>query len=495
MDIPKPVQAAIYAYLALPVLLFFAGWLKFYIAVPLCAIVMIALYFTIKRSAPEFAMTDASVFRINGNIWKYAAAFGIIFLWVLLGGIGKLTFQNSDHTSRNGLFELLVNNKWPVVIDSPYYDKPVGLIYYIGFWLPSALVGKCFGMTAGCFAQTLWASFGIFLFYFIVTAKFVKKAALWPLMVIIFFSGLDILGKYLTGEDIISIISNNTDHIEWWIGFPYLQYSSMTTQLFWVFNQAVPIWLCTVVIVAQKNNRAIALLLALAMLYGVLPAIGIAVLVLFMVGKSLAAAVKQKPPAVSMRSFFTEHITLENCVGVAAALVFVIYYTGNFVSQNGSFRSWTGFGGVLVMVVIFFAVEAGLYLAVVAPLHKSNFLFYYVVVMLLFICPWYIIGICNDFCMRVSIPALVILMCLVIDTLIKSKESNKRRLTAAIICLLVIGSITPLNEIVRSVSYTIETEKSALPQGTYSLNPIEEASIRDQFYGYADNFFFSYLVK
>lgn len=495
MEIPKPMQVVIYTYLSLPIAIFFLGWIKLYIAAPLCVLLIIALYRATELSVPEPYTPDTAQLMMKGNLWKFAIAFGIIFFWVLIGGVGKFTYQFGDHTTRNGIFELLVNSRWPVIIDSPHYDKPVGLIYYIGFWLPSALIGKCFGMTAGYLMQTIWASIGIFLLYYIVTVKFVRHVALWPLVVIIFFSGLDIVGKYIMGEDLLSIISNNRDHIEWWIGFPYLQYSSMTTQLFWVFNQAVPIWLCTVVIITQKNNRAIILIFATAMLYGVLPAMGIAVLVLFIGGNSFILALKQKPLATSLRGLISDHLTFENYVGVVIALIFMAYFSGNLVSQSGSFRSWTDFSGVLVMVIVFFAVEAGFYLAVIAHSHKRNHLFYYVIVMLFFICPWYIIGIYNDFCMRASIPAIVILMCLVIDSLSKAKESNSRKMTAVIICLLIIGSITPLNEIVRSVSYTIETEKSDRPQGIYSINPIEDNRIRDQYYGYSDNIFFKYIGR
>ena len=518
-DIPKQVQAVVYSYLALPVLIFCIGWMKIYIAVPLCVLIVFSLYRMIKASGSEIGTpgihqepkgesgrgknaNHSSVPLMNrfrcsmeGTYGRYAIAFGIIFFWVLISGVGKFAFQNGDHTTRNGIFELLVDNNWPVIIDSPHYDRPVGLIYYIGFWLPPAFVGKLFGMAAGYFAQAVWASIGIFLLYYIVTVKFAKKAALWPLSIIVFFSGLDIIGKYLMGEDILSILGNNREHIEWWIGSPYLQYSSMTTQLFWVFNQAVPIWLCTVVIITQKNNRYLALLFAFSMIQGVLPAIGIALLIVFFAIKNIALIVKGKPFAKSARPLVAEHLTVENCLGVAVALVFLIYYAGNFVSQNGSFRSWTSFGGIIIMVVFFFVVEAGVYLAAVAAYHKRNYLFYYVIAMLLFVCPWFIVGIYNDFCMRVSIPALVILMCLVIDTLTKAKKEKKRKIVAAIVILLVIGSYTPLNEIVRSVSLTIETEKSSMPQGIYSLNPIEVDSIRDQFYGYSDSFFFKYLAK
>ncbi|MCL2151928.1 MAG: hypothetical protein FWH57_03045 [Oscillospiraceae bacterium] len=490
MNIPKPMQIAIYTYIALPVLIFFSGWIKLYIGAPLCVLVVIAFYRAIMISEPGSPQV-----RIKDNLWKFAIAFGIIFFWVLLGGIGKFTFQNADHSTRNSLFELLVYNKWPVIIESSYFEKPVGLVYYIGFWLPPALIGKCFGMQAGYFAQTVWASIGVFLFYYMVTALFVKKAALWPLVVIVFFSGLDILGKYLMGEDIVSIIGDNREHIEWWIGFPYMQYSSMTTQLFWVFNQTVPIWLCTVVIVAQKNSRIMFLIFALSTLSGALPAVGLGVLVLMLTIKSFVLALKKKPIAASLREFVFGHLTFENYVGVVIALVFALYFAGNLMNRSGTPRTWSSFGGVFVSVVVFFSVEAGVYLAAIAPFHKRNYLFYYVVVMLLFICPWYIFGVYNDFCMRASIPAVVILMCLVIEALSKAKELKMRRLLAVIICLLIIGGVCPLHEITRSISYTIQAEKSSDPQGITSLNPIEYDGIRDQYYGYSDNVFFKYLAK
>lgn len=38
-----------------------------------------------------------------------------------------------------------------------------GLIYYIGYWLPAAVVGKVFGLTAGYYFQYVWAIIGIFI--------------------------------------------------------------------------------------------------------------------------------------------------------------------------------------------------------------------------------------------------------------------------------------------------------------------------------------------
>ena len=84
------------------------------------------------------------------------------------------------------------------------------------------------------------------------------------LCILIFFSGLDIVGAYLTSMDYINM-RYDPWHLEWW-GTPY-QYSSMTTQLFWVFNQAtsgVVVYQCLTYI--QKNNRNLVYILACCML-------------------------------------------------------------------------------------------------------------------------------------------------------------------------------------------------------------------------------------
>lgn len=47
----------------------------------------------------------------------------------------------------------------------------------------------------------------------------------------------------------------NHEHIDFWCGIA--QYSSMSTLLFWVFNQAIYAWLILCIILAQKDNRHI----------------------------------------------------------------------------------------------------------------------------------------------------------------------------------------------------------------------------------------------
>lgn len=84
------------------------------------------------------------------------------------------------------------------------------------------------------------------------------------------FSGMDILGYYVTGIDMSTVAQS--DHLEWWTKF---QFSSITTQLFWVFNQCIPAWLVTILLFLQKSNKYMAVLLAAAMLNCTLPFVGL----------------------------------------------------------------------------------------------------------------------------------------------------------------------------------------------------------------------------
>ena len=181
----------IYIYLFLPVLIFVVGWLKWYWALPFGILMALACVkgFTDSVQCDCFLL-EKSDFRI------LIKALFLIILWVYLSGIGGWCYQNSDHEARSAIFRALVEYDWPVVS----YDGSRGLIYYIGFWLPAACFGKVFGLEAGYTVQVIWAVLGIFIVYYLICV-FRKKVELWPLVFMIFFSGLDYVGAWIRSEE------------------------------------------------------------------------------------------------------------------------------------------------------------------------------------------------------------------------------------------------------------------------------------------------------
>ena len=130
------------------------------------------------------------------NLLKIVFIITVIGVWVYYSGIGRLVFQNTDHSARNAIFDILVQYDWPVInyevnLDiMPKGTTATSLVYYIGFWLPAAVVGKIFGLEAGYGFQIFWAILGITLVYYLLCERY-KKLLMWPLLILIFFSGLD----------------------------------------------------------------------------------------------------------------------------------------------------------------------------------------------------------------------------------------------------------------------------------------------------------------
>src|SRR5690606_40225431 len=134
----KYLQRISILYLTFPFILFCFGWLRLWIAIPASLIILFTLYQFFKQSSLPTS---------QASITNYPSVFTVLLitaLWIFFSGIGGFAFQNWDHHWRNAVFHDLINFDFPV-----YYTKPEAgpikmLVYYIGYWLPSATVGKYF---------------------------------------------------------------------------------------------------------------------------------------------------------------------------------------------------------------------------------------------------------------------------------------------------------------------------------------------------------------
>jgi len=468
-------------YLFLPFIIFLIGWIKPIISIPVLIILIVCFYRMVK-SFPELWLPEIS----RENILNTVIILFIIIIWVYFSGIGKFVAQNSDHFLRNGIFQTLVFEKWPIVNFYPsvkYYNKPISLVYYFGFWLPSAIIGKLFGLTAGYIAQMIWASMGIFLFYFLIIAKYIQKIIFWPLLVLIFFSGLDILGMYLLGNKFSDV--SITAHIEWW-GIPF-QFSSMTTQLFWVFNQAIPLWLATLLLIIQKNNRCIAVIIALIMITSTLPFVGLVILAICVIIRNIISKNLKKKVMFFLRDIFT----FENIIGGGLiGIISFLYLKTNISSGSNGFLYYQSIKGTVFLWFLFYIIESGVYFIVIWKYQKNNYLLYYSTLWLA-VCPWIVVGNSYDFCMRASIPALIVVLLLVIDTINKSYSIKDFKTFIAIIIILIIGSFTPIKEITRTTVSTVDRMRK-----NQSIALESEDIWEDNFCGFIqDSIFFDYLAR
>lgn len=450
MEIRKSfLKNASIVYLSLSVICFLLLWCRWYVSlISIMCTVYIAFRFIIdeKRNKESIYIEKK---------WM-AIILLVIFFWCILGGQGGFYYQSPDWPARNAIFKKMIFSETPVFFSEGYF-----LCYYIGHWMIPNVIGKTL-IRLGVSAEMVWSisniclliytMIGVTLAFFLVISflkRNKKRDLILLLSIFILFSGLDIVG-YLIRSTYTTVQSFVPYHIEWWNDYP--QFSSNTTQLFWVFNQAVPAWVATMLFIDSDSIKKDGFIGTLLLLFSPLPIFGCVVLVL---GKILQNyLIKRK-----IKSFFKDLFTIDNVLSFIIVLpVIVSYILANTRISQGEFTSTVAevnFFAVILSYALFLMLECGIYLIFVYKEYKKSYLFYTV------LCALPIIGCISlgssyDFQMRASIPLLFVLMIMVMDVLLKGLDSrkNERVIKVALLSIvLVIGSITPLIEFYRGIDY------------------------------------------
>lgn len=358
------------------------------------------------------------------------------------------------------------------------------MIYYIGFWLPAACVGKLFGLEAGYTAQVIWAILGICIVYYLICV-YRKKVDLLPVVFLIFFSGLDYVGTWILGEEGINL--NLALHLEWWAYD--IQFTSMTAQLFWVFNQAIPAWISTALILTQKNCKSMMFILSLTMLTSTIPFVGLIPIVIYLYIKRVRVD----------RSSWKEIFTVQNIIGVVVVGGCVFLYLAGNISGGVVRREQAGFTVVepaarLLKYLLFYFLEFGVYLYFICRYRKRDSMVHLITIILV-ICPFIKVGYGYDFCMRASVPALFILMLMCMETLERIRLDGKKFLLVGYCVVLLLGAITPFNEINRSVRETFWRTTNGESVRYPEISIENELLYAKNFSGKVDgNFFYQYMT-
>lgn len=457
------ILSVAYFYLAIPVLIFVLSWMRWYIGIPLCLLICYGLFRLIYESPATWIPHWNKC-----TVLQLIISIALIAFFVWLSGIGQLSYQNSDHYSRNAAFDALCSYSWPIYEQHPM-GYTVSLVYYIGFWLPAAVMGKLFGATFGYIFMMLWAMLGISLFYLLICVHR-QKLTVVPLLIFLAFSGLDALLQLCVGNG-GAILSFS--HIEW--SFSTFQYSSFVTQLFWAFNQAIPAWLITVLLFYQKNNRNIVFLLSLTLLSCTLPFVGMIPIVLYLMFGRKYERINTRKEWWS--AWFRDTFTLQNVVCGGVITLFILTYLLSNTQAGGSgpeaaastlnfvWSSYPNFWQFLWRYLLFVLTEFGIYAILIYRITPRKGLFW-VTIATLAVVPLICIGVGYDFCMRASIPAMVVLYMLVCNALYQSFAQRQWRTFLPLLAALVVGAITPLHEVMRSLIYTFKGELSA---GTFDI--------------------------
>ena len=471
-------------YLAVPGVLFALGWLR-----PLAAAV-VAL--PLAAGTADFIRQAAAErknlpFRNRRDACKLAWMLALVLLWVLLAGVGGFVWQNPwDHKFRNAVFQDLVNRPWPVRQDG------LGLCYYLGYWIPSALVGKAFGLEAGYAFQVFWAVLGISLAGLLIF-RWLGRVSWKAFGVLVFFSGLDVVvfGLFTlqtAPNPLYSFCGNLFRGVHMELLTEYFNASSNTTLLFWLYNQIIPFWVGMMLLLTRKNNRSAVLVFGLMLFYCPFPCVA---LVPVMVYWMLLEGEKRITLSGLWRRF-RQAFTLCNLGVVPFALTIALYYASNIARGRLGFLPLNG--AVVGRFILFFLCEFGVYLLFVYRDNRKDPLLYLLGAVTA-ACSFVVMGDSYDFAWRTCIPFTFYLMLLVMKQV---EGMNWRRPRGALLALvLLLGAATPAAEMMRTLHgelAVLQGQQRARSDALPTAFQQEENECYVNFVGDGDSLFFRCLA-
>ena len=508
------LKAVVFAYISLPVFLFLTFFLRISIALPSIAVYGAMLYFALRSERRE----EEKKIELSTRIMFLL--FLAVLAWTFLGGLNGHWFQTTDWDCRNAIFRDLITHTWPV-----RYANGSALVYYIGHWLPVAAISKIvlrlggldMAWAVGQNLLWLWTAVGVYLVLLLLLVYHEVKTSKQVLLVallFVFFSGMDLIGAIAT-KHIGNLLSPEVMHLEWWTS--HYQFSSLTTCIYWVFNQTVVPWLTVICFLFERTPANYIFLFVACLACGPFPAVGLAAL---MFARGIEYLV-QGLRTYASRKYFAKLLYPGNLLGTLTIVpIYLVYYGCNNATndmtayraegiaalQNVSFveksLQWfaENFKVSVIYFAIFFVLEAGLYLILLYCDKKSDVLYYAVWVSLLLF-PHFHIGKYIDFCMRVSIPALFVLMVFCGEAILRYCEERKKsghikrmQIRVLVVCLL-IGAATPCVEIGRGFYHVAKEKTTAL-----SYDPIYSFETQPVMYNFSTEFpdktiFFQYLAR
>ncbi len=441
--LPDRVSAAVLCYLAAPVLVFVLGWLKPLPGIALAALLAWALY----RLCADMAPDEGTKRSLAVLAWL----LGLSLAWSALGGAGHLVYANLDWRTRDAVYADLIFSAWP-----PSYGLEAGVDLILrsatGFFLAPAAVAKFAGVGLAPALLMAWCALGVFLFFLMLPlpTAFNRRLLLLSLAVV-FFSGMDYAAIVLVhGQTPVFPLP-----LEWWRPWTY---TSLTGQLFWAPNHAIPLWLGTVLIFRHRGSPGLpglGIVLLAVLLFWTPFAIGLAPWLAWAIlqrrGSVASAVVGISLPywlaALFLGALGIAYLSLPGIDPIPLQL-------GASAGSNGASTGGWSLPDTFTAYVQFAAFEFALLALLLRPSPTAMRQALGLAVTLLLLLPLIRIGPSNDWMLRISTPCLIILLVLALADLDRSLADRRQKLRrSALLIALGIGAITPSFEIGRALTW------------------------------------------
>ena len=421
-------------YLLIPSILFLFTWIHLWMGIP-C--VLFVAFYTWKTVFQYPFKQETEYLTLQNILLSVALSIAINFIL----GIGEFRPQTYDFQANNFKYYDLITNDLPV-----YYAKQqTYLCYYTGYYLPSALLAKVFGLASCKYISFVWSVLGLALVFTWITT-FTVKRTFYLLLVVVLFSNAWIVVKLLM----------NFEFFQEYLQPYYFQLNQfkLITQSFvknyaWATQHTLPACLGACIIIEdfrkkrdESDLKYLLLMLLSTMFWSPLTTIGLFpfVAICFVKNlKNLFSASKMQDLGMMIlvvSAFFPLMLYFISTEGVHANNTEFIWQTGIawwlFFYLLYAFSNFIGWGFVLK----YYKNDARL-------LWKIAVIFPCLIAI-------YRIGIYNDFNIRVSFPSFFILSILVGISVVE-RLTWKTVGGTIILFIFFLNSISNLNQIAKGI--------------------------------------------
>lgn len=443
------------AYILLPSLIFLLSWVTAWVGIPIAAGCMAASVWMLRRVGgvvPSCSRMTA------------VCIVAAIALWALVAGVGGFVWQNRwDHAYRNAVFMDLVRYPWPVVNDGEM------LVYYLGFWLPPALVAKALGsFVAGYVAQWLYAVIGIVLGMWL-TFDAVGRVK-WRIVAVVMFAGtLDIVGYAAVGGH-----GGVGDVLPNWNWVAYIEWPDV--MIYWVYNQFIPSWVGVMLMLRMRGGAVSALVMGLLLVSAPFPVVGMFPVAIYFLWRDMSAADGWYHRVVLLLNPF-------NILALALAVVVGTYFTGNYSAamfRLQDFSSAESSALFFVRQVAALVLGVGVWLPFVwkrvtrDPVFWALALFYIG-------CMFFVMGLGRDFASRTVLPLCYYLIVRLSESVCEWKFM-RRSVRIAFCCVAALGACSVADELKR-IAYFTALAPSGQWRNVSLYSVFEEYPLRENFVG------------
>jgi hypothetical protein len=488
----KTIEIATLLYVALPLAIFFWGWLKPVYAAVATVILGLATYLYIRHLHTDY-VGSARKPQIITTKRALILVAALLAVWVLMSGTGGLGVQMNDYSKHNAVMSDLTNMAYPTYYSLDGHDKP--LVYYFAYYLPAAVLGKlAHSVDVTQLALLAWTLGGVMLCVY-WAARIIGRVGPGLILFFILFSGLDFVGFILSGLGTNPFGGN----LEWYAGSLNISYSSPTTILFWAPQLAIAAWLfigwLTALFLEGRSAKNIVFIAALSILWspfitlGLLP-VGIA----FLLRNRHAWAANLKGL-----------ISFQNLISAPVIIFISVTYllAASYSQPLQLFNSYPGPGMngwiKLLLLIMFLFVEFGFYIVLMRPFIRDRMsasfrLLLLLTLPLLIILPFFRYGYANDLVLKVSLPGIFLLFLAVYMYTRTFKWGSLSVRQTIMVAALVLAAITPLVEIRNHLSFDgrhrVDMWQSI---GNPDLPP-NDRMYANQYVGNKESFFFKNLA-